>query len=56
MTREEKNNVVNELSEYFTNYKFVYVTDASSMSAKDTNNMRRVFFNKQVKMRVAKIL
>jgi len=54
MTREEKNNVIDELSEYFTNYKFVYVADTSSMSAKDTNNMRRVFFNKQVKMRVAK--
>jgi large subunit ribosomal protein L10 len=54
MTREEKNNVVNELSEYFTNYKFVYVTDSSAMSAVDTNNMRRVFFNKNIKMRVAK--
>ncbi len=54
MTREEKNKVVDELSEYFTNYKFVYVTDASAMSAKDTNNMRRVFFNRDVKMRVAK--
>jgi large subunit ribosomal protein L10 len=54
MTREEKNKVIDELSEYFTNYKFVYVTDPSSMSAKDTNNMRRVFFNKNVKMRVAK--
>jgi large subunit ribosomal protein L10 len=54
MTREEKDLVVGELSEYFTNYKFVYVADASSMNAKDTNNMRRVFFNKNVKMRVAK--
>lgn len=54
MTREEKNKVVDELSEYFTNHKFVYVADASSMSAKDTNNMRRIFFNKKVKMRVAK--
>ena len=48
MTREEKNNVVNELTEYFTNYKFVYVTDSSAMSAVDTNNMRRVFFNKNI--------
>jgi len=54
MTKEEKNKVIDELSEYFTNYKFVYVTDPSSMSAKDTNNMRRMFFNKNVKMRVAK--
>ncbi len=54
MTREEKDIVVNELSEYFTNYKFVYVTDPSSMSAVETNNMRRIFFNKKVKMRVAK--
>jgi len=54
MTKEEKNKLVDELSDYFTNFKFVYVTDASAMSAKDTNNMRRIFFNKNVKMRVAK--
>lgn len=54
MTREEKNKVIGELSEYFTNYKFVYVTDASSMNAQETNKMRRVFFNKNVKIRVAK--
>ena len=54
MTREEKNQEVNELSEYFTNYKFVYVTDPSAMSAIDTNHMRRTFFKRNVKMRVAK--
>ncbi len=54
MTKEEKQQIVSELSDYFTNYKFVYVTDPSSMSAIETNNMRRVFFNKNVKMRVAK--
>lgn len=54
MTREEKNKVVEELSDYFTNYKFVYVTDPSDMNAIDTNQMRRAFYNKNVKMRVAK--
>jgi large subunit ribosomal protein L10 len=54
MTREEKNKLIGELSEYFTNYKFIYVTDASSMNAQETNKMRRVFFNKNVKIRVAK--
>ena len=54
MTKEEKNQVIDELSNYFSNYKFVYVADASDMSAIDTNKMRRVFFNKNVKMKVAK--
>ncbi|MCB9252640.1 MAG: 50S ribosomal protein L10 [Flavobacteriales bacterium] len=54
MTREDKDKVIGELSEYFTNYKFVYVTDTSAMSALDTNNMRRVFFKNNVKVRVAK--
>ncbi len=54
MNRDEKKVVVDELKEKFSNSNFFYLTDASSMSVLEINNLRRVCFSEGVEMRVAK--
>ena len=56
MTREEKNILINELAEDFKNHPYVYVTDSSRMSAAENNALRRIMFQKGVKMRVLKTM
>jgi large subunit ribosomal protein L10 len=54
MKKSEKNVVVSELQEIFNNNSFVYIADASGLSANDTNKLRRELFKSGVSMRVAK--
>ncbi len=54
MTREEKNQVIDELVENFNSYQFVYVTDSSDLSANNNNTLRRILHKNGVKMQVAK--
>ncbi|MCO6495393.1 MAG: 50S ribosomal protein L10 [Bacteroidetes bacterium] len=54
MKKTEKNVIVAELQEIFDNNSFVYITDASGMTAADTNKLRRELFKNGVTMRVAK--
>ena len=54
MNREQKENIVAELSEKLQNNAFFYFIDASGMSVEDTNNFRRSCFKSSVEYRVAK--
>ncbi len=54
MTRTEKENLVNELTEQLKESNFVYITDTGNLNAKDTNDLRRMLFQSGVKMRIAK--
>lgn len=54
MTREEKTAVIEELKEKFSESPFFYVTDSSSMTVEQINNLRRRFFEKGIQMRVVK--
>lgn len=50
MTREEKNQIIDQLFEQIKQYKHFYVTDIANMNATDTNIMRRKCFEKNIKL------
>jgi large subunit ribosomal protein L10 len=54
MKKNQKNTVISELIDIFDANDFVYITDASGLSANDTNKLRRELFKNGVQMRVAK--
>jgi large subunit ribosomal protein L10 len=54
MTKTEKNQVIEALKEKFSQYNNFYVTNTESLTVAQVNNLRRVCFNKQVEMKVAK--
>ena len=54
MTKQEKNEVIEVLKGKFARYNNFYVTDTESLSVADVSKLRRVCFNKQVEMKVAK--
>lgn len=54
MTREEKNIAIDDLAGLLGQYQTIYVADTSSMTVAKTNQLRRLCFNKGVKMVVAK--
>lgn len=54
MTKQEKNEVITFLKEKFTQYNNFYVTDTESLSVAQITKLRRVCFDKQVEMKVAK--
>jgi len=54
MNQTEKNKIVEELTSSFNASDFIYLTDSSSMSAGDTNKLRREFTKNGVKMSVVK--
>jgi large subunit ribosomal protein L10 len=54
MKKSDKNLVVAELQEILENNNFVYLADASGMTAIDTNKLRRELFKSGVTMKVAK--
>src|SRR5688572_21227674 len=54
MTREEKNQIIDSIVENLKKYSCFYVTDASSLTVEKTNQLRRLCFNRNVKMSVAK--
>jgi large subunit ribosomal protein L10 len=54
MTKEEKNVIIDSLSELLEKYPTVYITDTTTLTVAKTNQLRRMCFNKGVKMVMAK--
>jgi large subunit ribosomal protein L10 len=54
MKKEEKEKIVDALAEQLSAYKNFYITDTSSLTVETTNRLRRLCFNRGVKMQVAK--
>jgi large subunit ribosomal protein L10 len=54
MTREEKGAAIDELSEDLGSSQFFYLADSSTLSVAKINKLRRMCFEKGIKMKVAK--
>lgn len=54
MTTEQKNEVIELLKEKFSQYNTFYLTDTESLTAEQFNKLRRICFEKNVEMKVAK--
>lgn len=54
MTKQEKNEVIDFLKEKFNQYNNFYITDTESLTVAQVSKLRRVCFDKNVEMRVAK--
>ncbi|SRR5690606_29661068 len=54
MTRAEKMTAIEELKEKFNNNSFFYLTDSSTLTVAQVNNLRRLCFEKGVEMKVVK--
>jgi large subunit ribosomal protein L10 len=54
MTKEQKNEIIEALKEKFTQYDNFYVTNTESLSVAQVTKLRRVCFDKNVEMKVAK--
>ena len=54
MTREEKNAIIDELTEQINASGHLYITDTSTLNALDTSALRRKCFEKGIKMIVVK--
>jgi large subunit ribosomal protein L10 len=54
MKKEEKGVIIGEIAELLNKYPNVYITDTSALTVDKTNQLRKLCFNKGVKMLVAK--
>ncbi len=54
MTREEKNQVIDELTAVLKNANVVYLADTEGMTVEVTNKLRRACFEKNIQLRVVK--
>jgi large subunit ribosomal protein L10 len=54
MTKEQKNEVIDALKEKFSQYNNFYVTNTESLTVDQVGKLRRICFNKNVEMKVAK--
>jgi large subunit ribosomal protein L10 len=54
MTREEKNAIIDALTEQINARGHIYLTDISTMNAGDTSDLRRKCFEKDIKLIVVK--
>lgn len=54
MKREDKQAIIDDLSEIIKKYPNFYVTDTAGLTVQNTTKLRRLCFQKGVKMRVAK--
>ncbi|MCH8553603.1 MAG: 50S ribosomal protein L10 [Schleiferiaceae bacterium] len=54
MTREEKNNIIEELTAVLEDSSTVYVTDISGLDADATSRLRRLCFNSGIQLSVVK--
>jgi large subunit ribosomal protein L10 len=54
MTKEQKNEVIEALKEKFSQYSNFYVTNTEALTVDQIGKLRRICFNKQVEMKVAK--
>lgn len=54
MKKEDKNIIINELTEQLKANKHFYLADTSELDAVDTSNLRRKCFEKEITLRVVK--
>ena len=54
MRREEKNVIVDNLTQRITNSRHFYITDISKLNAEDTSKLRRRCFEKDIQLVVVK--
>lgn len=54
MTTDQKNKVIDVLKEKFSQYNNFYVTNTESLNSEQTSKLRRLCFDKEVEMQVAK--
>lgn len=54
MTKTEKNQVIEALKEKFSQYNNFYITNTESLNVAQVTKLRRICFDKQVEMKVAK--
>jgi large subunit ribosomal protein L10 len=54
MTKEQKNEVIEALKEKFSQYNNFYVTNTEALTVSQIGKLRRICFNKNVEMKVAK--
>ncbi len=54
MTKEQKNEVIEALKEKFSQYNSFYVTNTESLSVGQIGRLRRICYDKNVEMKVAK--
>ncbi|MDQ4141451.1 MAG: 50S ribosomal protein L10 [Bacteroidota bacterium] len=54
MTREEKQAIVDELTEKFSTHQFFYITDAAGLTVAAINRFRRLCFDKGMEYKVYK--
>lgn len=54
MKIEEKNQLIDTISEQLTGSSTIYVTDISDLNAEQTHQLRKLCFNKNVKLTVVK--
>ena len=54
MLKETKNKVIAELTEELTKVPVFYLADTSGLTVGDTNKLRRICFNRKVRMKVIK--
>jgi large subunit ribosomal protein L10 len=54
MKREDKNKIIDNLTDTLNNSKHFYITDISELNAEDTNILRRKCFEKDIRLIVVK--
>lgn len=54
MTRAEKTTAIAELKDKFSNSSFFYLTDSSTLTVEQVNNLRKLCFDQGVEMKVVK--
>jgi large subunit ribosomal protein L10 len=54
MTKDQKNEVIEVLKEKFSQYNNFYITNTESLTVEQVGKLRRVCFDKQVELKVAK--
>jgi large subunit ribosomal protein L10 len=54
MTKDQKNEVIDVLKEKFAQYNNFYITNTESLSVAQVSKLRRICFDKNVEMKVAK--
>ena len=54
MTREDKASIIEELSDKFANTPYFFITSAAGMSVAETNQLRKLCFERGIEYRVVK--
>ncbi|MDR1722868.1 MAG: 50S ribosomal protein L10 [Tannerella sp.] len=54
MKKEDKSNIISELTEYLKQYPHMYLTDIEALNAEKTSKLRRECFKQDVKLVVVK--